>query len=258
MSDKTEKRIGILIVAYNAVKTLIPTINRIPDRVMEKIEEIIVLDDHSQDATYEVALNYKKTRGIEKLKIFRNEKNLKYGGNQKKGYRYAIDKGLDIIILLHGDGQYAPEVLADLIEPVEKYEADLVMGSRMMKGADALKGGMPLYKFAGNKILTFLENLILDMNLSEFHSGYRVYSCKALSKVPFERCSDDWHFDTDIIIQFKEKGLRIAERPIPTYYGDEICYVNGISYAFHCLESVIRYRLHKKGLFNAEKFDVDG
>jgi len=256
MINKAKKRIGVLIVAYNAVNTLIPTIDRISPGVMEKIEEIFVFDDHSSDKTYESAVGYKKSKGFDKLNIFRNENNLRYGGNQKRGYRYAIDKGLDIVVLLHGDGQYAPEVMSSLLEPVENGEADIVMGSRMMRGSRPLRGGMPLYKFFGNKILTFLENSILGMNLSEFHSGYRVYSCQALSRIPIEKCSDDWHFDTDIIIQFKEKNFRIIEKPIPTYYGDEICYVNGFSYAYHCLESVFKYRLHKAHLINVDKFNI--
>lgn len=257
MNFVPKKRIGILIVAYNAVNTLGATIGRIPPDVMERIEEIFVFDDHSSDKTYESVLEYKRTKGLKKLQIFRNEKNLRYGGNQKKGYRYAIDKGLDIVVLLHGDGQYAPEVMSDLLGPIERDEADLVIGSRMMRGQHALRGGMPLYKFLGNKILTFLENAILDMHLSEFHSGYRAYNCHALNQLPIERCSNSWHFDTDIIIQFAEKKFRIAEEPIPTYYGDEVCYVNGLAYAYRCLESVIKYRLHKAGLVNTGKFDVN-
>lgn len=255
---KPKKKIGILIVTYNAVKTLAPTISRIPPSLMDRIDEIFVFDDHSSDKTYETALAYKKAKGLEKLKIYHNHNNLRYGGNQKLGYRYAIDNGFDVVVLLHGDGQYAPEVMQDLIEPVESGKADLVMGSRMMHGHHALKGGMPLYKFLGNKILTFLENIILGMSLTEFHSGYRVYSCKALSQLPMEKCSNDWHFDTDIIIQFKEIKFRIMEKPIPTYYGNEICYVNGIAYAYHCLGSVIKYRLHKLGLVNIKKFDFNG
>lgn len=258
MNDRAKKRIGVFVVAYNAVSTLIPTINRIPPDCMEKIEEIFVFDDYSNDRTYEYALEYKKAKGLDKLQIFRNKKNLKYGGNQKVGYRYAINKGLEIVVLLHGDGQYAPEVMPSLLEPIENDQADLVMGSRMMTGQKPLKGGMPLYKFFGNKTLTFMENFILKMDLSEFHSGYRIYSCKALKQLPVERCSDDWHFDTDIIIQFKEKNFKIVERPIPTYYGDEICYVNGIAYAYRCLESAIKYRLHKAGLLSIGKFNVNG
>jgi len=250
------KKIGILIVSYNAVKTLAPTIRRIPIEVMEKVEEIFVFDDCSKDKTYEEALRFKEQSGLDKLKIFRNHKNLKYGGNQKKGYRYAIERGLDLVVLLHGDGQYAPEVMPSLLEPLEQDQADLVLGSRMMTEHSPLAGGMPLYKFFGNKILTSIENYLLGMRLSEFHSGYRVFSCKALAALPYELCSDNWHFDTDIIIQFKEKKMRIAEKAIPTYYGDEICYVNGIAYAFRCLESAARYNLHKAGLIYCDKFDV--
>lgn len=255
--NQGHKRIGILVVAYNAVSTLASTISRIPYEIMNEIEEIFVFDDCSDDKTYEAGLEYKQAKRLDKLKIFRNEKNLRYGGNQKRGYRYAIDKDFDMVALLHGDGQYAPEAMASLLDPIKKDEADLVMGSRMMKGNHPLKGGMPLYKFFGNKILTGIENFALGARLTEFHSGYRVYSCKALSRVPFEKCSDDWHFDTDIIIQFMEKGLSIVERPIPTYYGDEICYVNGFSYAYHCLESVVKYRMHKAHLISMEKFNIE-
>src|SRR5690606_9300123 len=147
--------------------------------------------------------------------------------NQIRGYQYAIEKGYDIVALLHGDAQYAPEALPDLLKPLEAGEADAVFGSRMMEKGQALKGGMPLYKYVGNKILTTFENAMLGMSLSEFHSGYRLYSCKALKKVPFHRNTHDFHFDTQIIIQFHAAGLRIVEVPIPTYYGDEICGVNG-------------------------------
>jgi 2-polyprenyl-3-methyl-5-hydroxy-6-metoxy-1,4-benzoquinol methylase len=128
----------------------------------------------------------------------------------------------------------------------------------MADGGDPLAGGMPKYKFLGNKILTWLENRITGMKLSEFHSGYRLYSCAALRRIPFHQNSNEWHFDTDILIQFHEAGLRIYERPIPTYYGDEICYVNGISYAFNCLKAALTYRLHKAKLMYEPKYDIDG
>jgi len=160
--------------------------------------------------------------------------------------------------MLHADGQYAPEVLPELLEPLERDEADMVFGSRIANGGDPLAGGMPFYKFIGNKILTWLENRLTGMRLSEFHSGYRLYSCAALKRVPFKQNSNEWHFDTDILIQFHEAGLRICERPIPTYYGDEICYVNGIAYAVNCLRSAMKYRLHKARLTYEPKYDIDG
>jgi glycosyltransferase involved in cell wall biosynthesis len=251
----SNKRIAIFVVAYNHVNLLDKTLDRIPKDVLEKVEEIFVFDDCSTDNTYYAALGYKKMKGLDKLKIFKNTKNLGYGGNQKAGYRYAIEKGFDIVVLLHGDGQYAPEVLPSLLEPLERDEADMVFGSRMAKGGTPLEGGMPLYKYLGNKILTFAENKMLGMSLSEFHSGYRLYSCHALKQISFERFSDDFHFDTEIIILFKDRGLRIFERPIPTYYGNEICNVNGLHYAYNCLKAVTKYWMYKHGFLKNELFE---
>ena len=255
-TSNRKKRIGIFVIAYNAVNKLDWTLDRVPKEVWEKVEEVFLFDDCSTDNTYYAAVGYKSVKGIEKLTIHRNTKNLRYGGNQKAGYQYAIARGLDVVVMLHADGQYAPEVLPLLLEPFENDEADMVFGSRMASGGNPLQGGMPLYKFIGNKVLTFLENHITGMNLSEFHSGYRLYSCGALKSVPFMLNSNDWHFDTDILIQFKEAGLRIKELPIPTYYGDEICYVNGLLYAFNCLKSAVKYRLHKARLHYSPNYDV--
>jgi len=229
-------------------------LDRIPEEVWNKVDEVFLFDDCSTDNTYYAALGYKQAKGVEKLTVHRNSKNLRYGGNQKAGYQYAIARDLDIVVMLHADGQYAPEVLPDLLRPLENNEADMVFGSRMCEEGAPLAGGMPLYKFVGNKILTVLENRITGMNLSEFHSGYRLYSCDALKRVPFMLNSNEWHFDTDILIQFHEAGLRIVERPIPTYYGDEICYVNGMAYAFNCIKSVVKYRLHRSRLRHEPKY----
>lgn len=250
------KRIAIFVIAYDAVNTLASTIDRIPPEVMEKVEEIFVIDDCSNDNTYYAALGYKESRQLDKLQVFRNPVNLRYGGNQKAGYQYAIDRGFDIVVMLHADGQYAPEVLPRLLEPLEKDEADMVFGSRMAEGGDPLKGGMPLYKFVGNKILTWIENHMLGMRLSEFHSGYRLYATDALKRIPFLANSNEWHFDTEILIQYKEAGLRIAERPIPTYYGDEICHVNGLAYAFNCVKSCLAYVAHKQNWIHLPKYEV--
>ncbi len=250
------KRIGIFVVAYNAVNKLDWTLDRLPEDIWDRVEEVFLFDDCSTDNTFYAAFGYKHVKQLEKLTIHRNAKNLRYGGNQKAGYQYAIARGFDIVVMLHADGQYAPEVLNQLLEPLENDSADMVFGSRMQPGADPRAGGMPLYKFVGNKILTWLENKIIGMNLSEFHSGYRLYSCNALARIPFLLNSNEWHFDTEVLIQFKEAGLRIAERPIPTYYGDEICYVNGIAYAFNCIKSAIRYRMHKSKLIFEAKYDL--
>ncbi len=152
------KRIGILVVTYNAVTTLMKVLKRITPNVWANVEEIAVFDDASQDATYELAMGIKALRELPKLTVLRHPRNLGYGGNQKAGYRYFLQKGFDIVILLHGDGQYAPEILAHLYKPIVNGEADAVFGSRMMKAyGGPLKGGMPLYKYVGNRILSVLK-----------------------------------------------------------------------------------------------------
>ena len=256
MTSAAKKKIGIFVVAYNAVNKLAWTLDRVPEEVWQKVDEVFLFDDCSTDNTYYAAIGYKHVKGIEKLTVHRNPRNLRYGGNQKAGYQYAIARGFDVVVMLHADGQYAPEALPKLLEPFENNEADMVFGSRMSVRGAARSGGMPLYKFIGNKILTWFENHITGMKLSEFHSGYRVYSCEALKKVPFLLNSGEWHFDTDILIQFHDAGLRIVERPIPTWYGDEICYVNGIAYAFNCVGSALKYRLHKARLLYTPKYDI--
>lgn len=236
------KRIGVLIVAYNAVTTLATVLRRIPAEVWANVEEVVVFDDASKDDTYELAVGYKTITGLEKLTIIKNDKNMGYGGNQKLGYRYFIERGFDIVVLLHGDGQYAPEILAHLYTPLVAGEVDAVFGSRMMSTyGGPLKGGMPFYKYVGNQILTFFENHALGLNLTEFHSGYRAYSLTTLRQIDFSNMTDDFHFDTEIIIKLHHQGFRIKEVPIPTYYGDEICYVNGLKYARDVFKSVIRY-----------------
>jgi glycosyltransferase involved in cell wall biosynthesis len=237
-------RIGILVVAYNAETTLRSVIQRIPSSIMSKIEEIFVFDDASSDATLAVGKELEKEDFHEgKLSIYRNEVNQMYGGNQRIGYQHAIRRGLDIVVLLHGDGQYAPEVMQQLLTPLERGEAEMVMGSRMMVRGAARRGNMPLYKYVGNKILTGIENTLAGTDLSEFHSGYRAYSVQALRSIPLDSMTTNWHFDTQIILEFLKRGQRIAEVPIPTYYGDEICRVNGIPYAMHCVHETLMYAL---------------
>jgi glycosyltransferase involved in cell wall biosynthesis len=239
-------RIGIFIIAYNAVDHLIKTISRIPKDTYQQVEEIFVIDDASPDNTYYAALGYKHEHKINKLTVMRNSKNQGYGGNQKVGYKYALERGLDIVALVHGDGQYAPERLPDLLDPLVTGRADMVFGSRMSHNGEALKGGMPYYKYFGNKILSSIQNKLTGLNLSEYHSGYRLYSIEALRKIPFHEFTNTWHFDTQIILAMAERNLRIVEKPIPTYYGDEICHVNGIPYAVNCISSSYKYYLHRR------------
>jgi len=252
---KTKKRIGVLVVAYNAAATLAKTLDRIPDDMRKEIQEVIVSDDHSQDSTYLVGLGYQQLSELP-ITLIRQSRNLGYGGNQKAGYNLAIEHGLDIVVMLHGDGQYAPESMPALLGPLLDGEADAVFGSRMMVPGEARKGGMPLYKFVGNRILSTFENAALGTDLSEFHSGYRAYSVDALKRIPFEQNSDGFNFDTQIIIQLHDAGMRIAEVPIPTYYGDEICYVDGMGYAAAVTKDVIAYRLQKAGFGDGSRISL--
>ena len=251
------KKIGIFIIAYRAVRTLVSAIERIPPDIKKKAEEIYVFDDCSDDNTYYAGLGYKYKNNVQKLKIYKNPKNLGYGGNQKKGYNYAIKKKFGIVVMLHGDVQYAPEYIPKLIEPLEEGKADAVFGSRML--GHPLKGGMPLWKYFGNKFLTMLENFILGTKLSEFHTGFRAYSVEALQKIPFNKSTDGYYFDTDIIIQFKLKGLRIAEIPIPTHYGPEshkISLTNSLIYGANIFKSLYQYILHTRNIKRIKKFEV--
>jgi 2-polyprenyl-3-methyl-5-hydroxy-6-metoxy-1,4-benzoquinol methylase len=192
------------------------------------------------------------------LTVLRNELNQGYGGNQKIGYTYAIRRGFDVVALVHGDGQYAPEELPRLLVPLCEGQADAVFGSRMMKPREALRGGMPLYKLFGNRLLTSIENTLLGTRLSEFHSGYRLYSVRALARLPFLLNTDDFHFDTEIIIQLLGARQRIVELPIPTYYGGEICRVNGVRYAWNVLLAVLRSTLHGAGILYQRRYDCLG
>jgi glycosyltransferase involved in cell wall biosynthesis len=247
-----DPKIGILVVAYNAAETLSRTLDRIPEDFRPRISEIIIADDASQDETFHVGAGWARSNPTVKTTVQRRTKNLGYGGNQKAGYALAIEHGLDIVVMLHGDGQYAPEYLPQMVEPLIRGEADAVFGSRMMAEGGARKGGMPLYKYVGNKVLTRVENRMLDTSLSEFHSGYRAYSTKALCEVPFEYNTDAFDFDTQIIVQLVHARKRIVEIPIPTFYGEEVCNVDGLKYAKDVVKDVLEYRLVEKGFGSAD------
>ncbi|MBK9281119.1 MAG: glycosyltransferase [Candidatus Obscuribacter sp.] len=250
-------RVLIFIVAYNAESTITKVLTRIPQSLKQYHTEVLIIDDASADQTYEAAEQARRDGLIDyPITVLRNPVNQRYGGNQKLGYHYAIENGFDVVALVHGDGQYAPEALPDLLKPIIKGQADAVFGSRMMTMTGAIKGGMPLYKYVGNRILTCYQNTLLGSKLSEFHSGYRLYSVAALKKVPFELNNDDFHFDTEIIIQLIFAGLRIKELPIPTYYGDEICRVNGLKYAWDVVKATTTARLQSFHLMYRRNFDV--
>jgi glycosyltransferase involved in cell wall biosynthesis len=258
MTDNSANRLLIFIVAYNAERTISSVLKRIPVKSLPPDTEVLVIDDSSSDRTFEKARENPDVLEGLKLTVLRNPVNQGYGGNQKIGYEYAIQNGFKAVALVHGDGQYAPEKLPDLVKPVLSGEAEACFGSRMMERGAALKNGMPLYKYIGNKILTCYQNTILGMNMSEFHSGYRIYSVDALRQLPFRLNTNNFHFDTEIIIQFKLKGFRIVELPIPTYYGDEICYVNGLAYAWDVFRVTLASRIHQLGIMYQRKFDVLG
>src|SRR5688500_6317817 len=238
--------IGILVVAYNAEGTLQSVLARTPVPGLAKLDAFSSFDASSQVPTHAVGQLVAREGCPTKLSLHKNPVNLMYGGNQSKGYQYAMERGLDIVVLLHGDGQYAPEVMQELLTPLETGQADMVMGSRMMVKGAALKGNMPMYKYVGNKVLTFVENKLIGTRFTEFHSGYRAYSLNAMRNIPLGRLTYNWHFDTQIIIEFVKKGYRVKEVPIPTYYGDEICHVNGIPYALNCMWQAVKYAaLHR-------------
>jgi glycosyltransferase involved in cell wall biosynthesis/2-polyprenyl-3-methyl-5-hydroxy-6-metoxy-1,4-benzoquinol methylase len=257
MAKSGKSRLLVFIVAYNAEKTIREVVLRIPPELGNTYEvDVLIIDDSSRDATFEQGRSVASDPACPfPIMVLFNPRNQGYGGNQKLGYHYAIQNGYDFVALIHGDGQYAPECLPSLLEPLRTGEAAAVFGSRMLTPSGARRGGMPLYKLAGNKILTWIENKLLRANLSEFHSGYRIYSTKALAAIPFDRNANDFHFDTEIIIQLLIAGLPIVELPIPTYYGDEICYVNGTKYAFNVVIASLKARLQHMGLFYDRKFD---
>ncbi len=250
-------KVGVLVVAYNAETTLVDVLDRIPPAASLQLAEVLVQDDHSTDATHTVADAYLQRESHLNLTIVRHERNLGYGGNQKLGYRYALDHGWDVVVLLHGDGQYAPEVMGELIEPIVHGDADAVFGSRMMEAGQARRGGMPLYKFVGNRILSTAQNTLTGLGLSEWHSGYRAYRVSALGEIPFADNSNDFDFDTEIILQLAAADKKIVEVPIPTYYGDEICRVNGMAYAKDVMIDTIRYRLGRSGFGSGQLGHVD-
>jgi glycosyltransferase involved in cell wall biosynthesis len=245
--DSQRPRIGILVVAYNAASTLSATLDRIPVDFRDRIAEVIILDDASHDDTFVYGQSWAQREDTPKTLVIRHTKNLGYGGNQKAAYALAIDRKLDIVVLLHGDGQYAPEMLPEMVAPLERGECDAVFGSRMMIPGAARRGGMPFYKWLGNRVLTRAENKLLGTRLTEFHSGYRAYSINALKALPLEHNHDGFDFDTQIIVQLIHADMRIKEIPIPTYYGDEICYVNGMKYAKDVVKDVVEYKLAAKG-----------
>jgi glycosyltransferase involved in cell wall biosynthesis/2-polyprenyl-3-methyl-5-hydroxy-6-metoxy-1,4-benzoquinol methylase len=257
MQASGRPRILIFVIAYRAEKTLDRVLSRIPSSLFENYDcEVLVVDDASTDRTFAIGRIWQAAHPEHKVTVLRNEYNQGYGGNQKVGYRYAIKEGFDHVAMVHGDGQYAPEELPRLLEPLVQGEADMVLGSRMLETGQARKGGMPLYKWLGNRVLTTMQNVLLGSQLSEFHSGYRIYRVAALARLPFTLNTNDFHFDSEILIQFLNAGLRIVELPIPTYHGGEIRYLNGLKYANNVAHVTLQNLAHRMGILYQRRFDV--
>ena len=254
-SDAVE-RLLVFIVAYEAESTLKDVLDRIPREVFETFDvEVLIVDDASTDRTFEIGHEYAAAHPELPLTVLRNDYNQGYGGNQKVGYAYASANRFDYVALIHGDGQYAPEELGHLLAPLVNDEADAVFGSRMMEKGGALRGGMPLYKYAGNRILTTIQNALLRENLSEYHTGYRVYRVATLDQIHYRLNTNGFHFDTQIILQLMHNHARIVERPIPTYYGDEISRVNGLKYAWDVVRNTVASFFHGLGLWQQRRLD---
>lgn len=246
-------KIGILVVAYNAESTIESTLSRIPEAFVSEIHSILISDDKSKDLTSARAINFADSSRLP-IQVVSQPINLGYGGNQKFGYSWAIQNHWDVVVLLHADGQYAPEFIPQIVKPLLENKADAVFGSRMLNKRDALKGGMPKYKWVGNQILTFLQNKLTNQNFSEWHSGYRAYTVEALLKLNLGKLSNGFRFDTQIILELLAAKQRITEIPIPTYYGDEISHVNGLEYAREIIWDTLRHRV-KHGVSKESSID---
>jgi len=210
------KKIVVVLPAYNASKTLLKTYNEIP---FDIVDEVILVDDNSTDNTIDVA----KSIGI--VHIIKHENNTGYGGNQKTCYNKALGLGADIIIMLHPDYQYTPKLIHSMSYLIANDLYPTVLGSRIL-GKGALKGGMPIYKYISNRILTFVQNVLMNQKLSEYHSGYRAYSKEVLQNIDFNKNSDDFIFDNQLLAQIFAKGYEIAEITCPTKYFKEASSIN--------------------------------
>ncbi len=254
------KKVLIFIVCFNDEKSIEGVLGQIPKEVFENTSfetEILIIDNHSSDRTFYAARDFADSHPQWKFTILYNPRSQGYGGNQKIGFRYAIKNGFDAVVLLHGDGRYAPQQVGEMIGPVLAGEGDAVLGSRMIRQRQALKDGMPLYKWIGNIALTSVQNRILGSRLSEFHSGYRAYSVRAIEHIPYEHNSDGFDFDTDIIIQFLDTGKRIKEIAVPTFWGSEIAGAHGLRYSLRVLCSSILSRVMRLGIYYHPKFDYE-
>ena len=246
MNNLAGKKVWVFLPAYNARKTLEKTYRDIP---RDLVHEILLVDDGSRDGTPELARSLS-------IRTVMHERNLGYGANQKTGFRIALAEGADIIVLLHPDYQYDPRIIPELISPIVEDRADVVLGSRM-RGREALRRGMPRYKFLGNIFLTGMENLFLRTGFSELHTGLRAYSRLALQAIPLEKNSDDFIFDSEVIAELLSRDFRFAEIYSPAHYSPDsssIGLLRSIVYGLGTLLVVFRYFLHRVGMIRDERF----
>jgi glycosyltransferase involved in cell wall biosynthesis len=234
------RRIAVVLPAFNAAQTLGKTVGGL-DR--ELIDDVLLVDDASHDDTIEVALAW----GLETI---RHEVNRGYGANQKTCYEMALSRGADIVIMLHPDYQYSPQLVVPMAAMIAYGEYDMVLGSRIL-AQNAVKGGMPRYKFVANRLLTVFENLVLGLKLSEYHTGLRAYSKELLSLLPLTHNSDDFVFDNQLIVQALRAGARIGEISCPTKYTAESSSINfrrSVHYGIGVLRTSVEYRLQLRGV----------
>jgi glycosyltransferase involved in cell wall biosynthesis len=244
---KRQHRVIAVMPAYNAERTLASTLADMPPR---SVDEIILVDDGSKDRTVEVA----REMG---LSVLVHPKNRGYGGNQKTCYREALDRGAEIIVMIHPDYQYDSRVIPHAVGFIELGICDVVLGSRIRSRAEALAGGMPKYKYLSNRVLTTIENMALGQNLGDFHSGFRVYSRKVLETIPYERNSDDFVFDTQFLAQAVHFGFRLGDIPVPVRYFDEASSINfgrSVKYGLGTLGVMAQYWLNRLGLKRSPLF----
>jgi glycosyltransferase involved in cell wall biosynthesis len=245
-----DKKIIVVMPAYNAALTLRQTYDEIP---MDYIDEVILVDDRSSDQTVEVA----RGLGIEPLV---HEINRGYGGNQKTCYREALSRGADVVIMLHPDYQYTPKLLLAMAAPIASGIYDAMLGSRILSQGQ-IKGGMPLYKYVANRFLTLFENILLNRKLTEYHTGYRAFSREVLETLPLEENSEDFVFDNQMLAQTFYFGFHIGEVSCPTRYFEDASSINfrrSVKYGLGVLWTSLTYRLAKMGLLSPRVFRVTG
>ncbi|MBL8796314.1 MAG: glycosyltransferase family 2 protein [Planctomycetia bacterium] len=231
-------KIVAVLPAYNAERTLAATLADVP---VGAVDEFILVDDGSSDRTVQVA----REMG---LTVVEHPENRGYGGNQKTCYRMALDHGADIVVMIHPDYQYDSRVIPTAVDIIELGICDVVLGSRVRSRAEALHGGMPVWKYLANRFLTTAENFALGQNLGDFHSGFRVYRREVLEKIPFERNSDDFVFDTQFLVQAVRFGFRLGDIPVPVRYFDEASSINfrrSVRYGFGTLAALGDYWLDR-------------